>query len=257
MTQDIGQFCWVELMTSDVLGAETFYRQVIGWDVAESGLNDRGYKVLSIAGVGVGGLMPIPAEAAAHGARPGWIGYISTPDVDAAAARIKASGGQIHRAGEDIPGVGRFAVVADPQGAAFVLFKDASGARREAVAPGASGHVGWRELHAGDGASAFAFYAGQFGWTKAEAIDMGPMGTYQLFSTGGPAVGGMMTKAEQVPGPFWAYYFNVAALDETLARVSAGGGQIVNGPLEVPGGAWIAQCFDPQGAFFALVAPKR
>ena len=102
-----------------------------------------------------------------------------------------------------------------------------------------------------------AFYSGLFGWTKAEAMPMGDMGVYQIFAIDGVPAGGMMTKMPQSPVPFWLYYFNVEALDPAIARAKNGGGQIANGPMEVPGGSWIAQCFDPQGAMFAMVAPKR
>jgi predicted enzyme related to lactoylglutathione lyase len=83
------------------------------------------------------------------------------------------------------------------------------------------------------------------------------MGTYQLFAAGGYAIGGMMTKPAQVPAPAWLYYFVVPAIDAAVERVKAAGGQVLNGPMEVPGGAWIIQCLDPQGAMFALVAAKR
>jgi predicted enzyme related to lactoylglutathione lyase len=87
---------------------------------------------------------------------------------------------------------------------------------------------------------------------------MGPMGTYQLFKTGGDmAAGGMMTKPAAIPMPYWGYYFNVDALDAAVTRVTAGGGNILNGPLEVPGPMWIVNCMDPQGAVFSLVSVKR
>lgn len=148
-------------------------------------------------------------------------------------------------------------MAADPHGAVFLLFKGNSEAQPEPAAPGAPGHIGWHELHAGDLDSAFAFYAGLFGWTKAEAIDMGPMGVYQTFATGGAPVGGMMTKTADMPVPCWLYYINVEAIDAAVERVNAGGGKIIMGPHQVPGGSWIVQGFDPQGALFSLVAAKR
>ena len=122
---------------------------------------------------------------------------------------------------------------------------------------GAPGHVGWRELHAGDGPSAFDFYSGLFGWTKEEAMDMGAMGIYQTFKTAGEQGGGMMTKMPQSPRPFWLYYFNVDAIDAASTRTKDAGGQIINGPMQVPGERWIVQGLDPQGAMFALLAGGR
>jgi predicted enzyme related to lactoylglutathione lyase len=85
---------------------------------------------------------------------------------------------------------------------------------------------------------------------------MGAMGIYQLFSIGGSTIGGMFNKLAVVPATFWLYYFNVGDFDVAVARVKAGGGEIANGPMEVPGGSWIVQAKDPQGAMFALVGRR-
>ena len=186
------------------------------------------------------------------------MGYILVDDVDAMAARVGAEGGKLLRGPVTVPGIIRFAVVADPQGAGFLIAQPLSDANPPPLAPGLPGTIGWHELYAVDGPSAFAFYEKLFGWTKDQALDMGPMGTYQLFKTGGQyAAGGMMTKPAAIPVPFWGYYFNVDALDAAVARVTAGGGKILNGPMEVPGPMWVVNCMDPQGAAFSLVAPKR
>jgi predicted enzyme related to lactoylglutathione lyase len=192
------------------------------------------------------------------GAQNRWIGYIGVDDVDGFIVRLNAAGGSVHRPAETIPGVGRFAVVADPQEADFVLFAP-SGTRGEGSAAGmlTPGHVGWRELHADDQEAAFGFYAGLFGWTRGAAHDIGPMGTYQVFATGAADAGGMMTRTPPVTQPTWLYYFNVDSIDAGAARVRDAGGQVLAGPYEVPGGAWVAPCLDPQGAWFALLAPGR
>jgi predicted enzyme related to lactoylglutathione lyase len=253
-----GKFVWYDVMTSDTKEAQSFYGKVVGWTAKDSGMPNGAYTLLSMGETMVGGLMPIPPDACAHGARPCWTGYIGVDDVDAYAARVTAAGGAIRRPPQDIPGVGRFAVVADPHGATFILFRGTSNEAPSAVAPGTPGHIGWHELHAGNGEAAFTFYSGLFGWTKADAVDMGAMGTYQLFAiNGGPPVGGMMTKMPQTPAPFWLYYFNVDAVDAAMGRVTDGGGQIIHGPMQVPGGSFIAHCLDPQGAIFALVGPQR
>jgi predicted enzyme related to lactoylglutathione lyase len=257
MSKTHGKFVWYDVMTSDTKAAEAFYRSVIGWDTKDSGMTDRSYTLLCMGSTMVGGLMPIPEDARKAGVRPAWMGYIAVDDVDEYAKRVKTAGGTIHRGPEDIPGVGRFAVVGDPHGAGFMLFKGASDQTPTPAPTGALGHVGWRELHAGEREGAFAFYSGLFGWTKAEAIDMGPTGVYQIFAIDGSPAGGMMTKMPQTPTPFWLYYFNVAAVDAAMTRVKDGGGQVLNGPHQVPGGSWIIQCLDPQGAMFALVGSER
>ena len=250
-------FIWYELMTTDTVAAEAFYRGVIGWQTKDAGMPGIAYTLLSAGDVQVGGVMALPPEALAAGARPGWIGYLAVDDADASAVRIRQAGGAIHRAPEDIPGIGRFAVATDPHGAAFIVMKPFSDAPPARPAFGTPGHVGWHELHAGDLDSAWAFYAAQFGWTRDQAIDMGPMGTYQLFATGGPAVGGMMTRTPDMPAPVWLYYFNVDGVDAAVARVTQGGGKVLMGPHQVPGGSWIVQCTDPQGGMFALVGMQR
>ena len=258
MTNPTG-FCWYELMTTDAKAAEAFYRAVVGWDAQDVSQPGMPYTLLTVGGQPAAGLMKLPDEACAAGARPGWVGYVAVDNADEAAARLAAAGGAVHRPPDDIPGIGRFAVVADPQGAAFMLFQPAAAAGPgcSAAGPTTPGHVGWHELYAVDWEKAFAFYAGQFGWTKDQAMDMGPMGTYQLFAAGGAPIGGMMNKPEAMPMPAWQFYFNVPEIEAAVERIRAGGGQVLMGPHEVPGGSWIVQGADPQGAMFALVAPPR
>ena len=180
---------------------------------------------------------------------------------DADAERLSGAGASVKRPPEDIPGVGRFAVMSDPGGAIFMLLKGSSPDGMEAAPPMATGHVGWHELYSGSFDADLAFYTSQFGWGKGEAMDMGPMGSYQLFSMSGGTdfnsmEGGMMPKPEQIPEPQWLFYFVVPDIDEGVEKVKAGGGTVLNGPAEVPGGAWIIQATDPQGAMFALVGMR-
>ncbi len=253
-----GQFVWYELLTTDTAAATAFYREVVGWEARDPGPPHEGYTILSADGAGVGGLMELPPHVRNAGGQPAWSGYITVDDLEATAARVVEAGGSIHREPSDIPGVGRFAVVADPQGASFILFKPSPGEQGAPPAGQTPGRVGWHELHAADWEAAFAFYSGLFGWTKTETVDMGPMGVYQTFATsaGGPMVGGMFKKTDSVPVPCWLYYFNVDNITAAVARNEAAGGRLLNGPHQVPGGSWIAQFLDPQGAPFALVGPN-
>ena len=249
-------FFWYDLMTTDVEAAGKFYCDVVGWRTQNSGSPD--YTLFAVNAQGVAGLMPFPDEVRKASVPSCWTGYVAVGDVDATVARVVAERGTLHRGPVEIPGVIRFAVVADPQGAVFIVAKGLTQNAPPELPVGTPGTVGWRELYAADWQAAFAFYEKLFGWTKAESHDMGPMGTYQLFATGSAPVGGMMTKLPQIPAPpHWLYYFNVAGLDAAAERVTKGGGRILNGPMEVPGGQWIVQCLDPQGAAFALVALRR
>lgn len=253
-----GSFVWYELMTTDAGAAEAFYRDVIGWGSQDAGMPMPGvrYTLLTAGEEVVAGLMALPQAAADAGARPGWIGYVGVTDVDATAREIVAAGGAVHREPDDIPDIGRFAMVADPQGAVFALFKPHTDMDQASLPPGTPGRFGWHELMAADWEPAFDFYAGLFGWEKRDAMDMGEMGVYQLFTTGGEPDGGMMTKPASVPAPFWLYYINVAGVDAAMDRAKTRGAQVLNGPMEVPGGMWIVQMLDPQGAMFAIVGPK-
>ena len=141
MTANPAKFVWYDVMTTDTKAAETFYAKTVGWETKDSGMPGPSYTLLFAGPAMVGGLMPIPEDAKAMGARPVWMGYIGVPDVDDFARRVTAAGGAIRRAPADIPGVGRFAVAADPHGAAFILFKG-DGEAQPAAAPGTPGHIG-------------------------------------------------------------------------------------------------------------------
>lgn len=251
-------FFWYELMTTDLDAAEAFYTTVVGWTAQpfEAGPGMPRYIVMNVGERGVAGLMTLPEDVAKMGMPPAWLGYIHTKDVDASTKSLTAAGGTVHREPDDIPSVGRFAVVADPQGTTFMLMQP-SGPDQPTVPATSPGHIGWHELYTSDWKAAFDFYSGQFGWEKGDAMDMGPMGTYQTFGAGPESGGGMMNKPEQIPVPVWLFYFNVPAIDAAARRVTDNGGKILMGPMEVPGGSWIVQCQDPQGAHFALTAPVR
>ena len=112
-------------------------------------------------------------------------------------------------------------------------------------APGTPGTFGWHELYSSDWTAAFAFYEKLFGWSKRDALDMGPMGTYQLFATGSDqdcgATGGMKNAMPGGPKNVWTFYINVEATDAAIDRITEKGGKILNGPMQVPGGSWIAK----------------
>lgn len=256
-TSTVCPFIWYELLTTDSAAATTFYGKVLGWTAKDSGMPGGAYTLVSVGTVNVGGVMTLSPAACSGGARPGWLHYVGVPNVDACVEQIKAAGGALHMGPEDIPGIGRFAMVADPHGAPFYVMTPISNEPPPEVAPGAVGHVGWCELHAGNLDEAFRFHSGLFGWTKTEAMDMGPMGIYQLFAAGGDSIGGMMTKMADSPVPHWMYYFGVEAIDAGIARVREAGGMILMDAHQVPGGTWISVCSDPQGAVFGILADRR
>lgn len=252
------QFVWYDLMTSDLSAAQAFYKSVIGWEIQDAGMPHATYLLFFASpGAMIGGMMGQPGTPSA-GHDSMWLGHIGVQDVEGMTARVKQAGGSVLREPTDIPEVGRFAVVSDPQGAAFILFhpntEAPSSAASEIPAPG---HIGWRELHAVDYKSAFQFYSQLFGWTAGETHDVGDMGTYQMFASGSIPIGGMVTKASMMPSPYWLYYFVVDSIEAAADRVRQGGGQVLMGPHQVPGGGWILNGTDPQGAMFALMSNQK
>lgn len=255
-----GRFAWYELMTNDVDAARAFYTEVIGWGVQSQsmeGSTEPYYMWTTPAGPPMGGLMALPEETKALGVPPNWSSYIGTPDVDAAVARVKELGGQVHVGPMDIPEVGRFAIVADPQGAAFGMLQhlEPPGTPLEQAK---LGEVSWHELMTTDREAAWKFYEAMFGWKHISSMDMGEMGTYFMFGIGEHTLGGMFNMSADMPAPpHWVYYVHVDDADAAVERVKARGGQVVYGPMDVPGGDRVAQFIDPQGAVFAVHASKK
>jgi predicted enzyme related to lactoylglutathione lyase len=251
-----GRFAWYELITTDTKAAKTFYTRVMGWGALDASVAGTSYTLFTAGKVAASGLIELPEDARTTGAKPYWFAYVGVDDVDAAAARVRRLGGAVQVPPTDLPDISRFSIFADPQSARLAVLKWLNPDPGQKAGPDAPGHVGWHELLAADWETALAFYGELFGWQKADA-DVGAAGTYQLFSAGGETIGGMLTKPPSMPAPFWLYYFNVADLDAAVQRVKAGGGRILDDPQQVPGGSWIVQCTDPQGAMFALEGPRR
>ena len=246
-----GEFIWYELITPDPDGAKSFYDAVMGWEVGPPH-DDIGYREIKSGAGHAGGVLPLTADMAEHGARPIWLGYVGVDDVDSAVADVEQAGGKVLMPARDIPDVGRFAMLADPQGVPFYAMRGAIDAPSTAFSPTEEGRCGWNELATSDPASAVDFYMQRFGWAKGEAMPMGDMGDYQIVNHGGRHIGAIM-KAGEGMGSRWRFYFRVGDVDEAKRAVDRGGGTVLHGPQEVPGGERILIGRDPQGAEFALV----
>ncbi len=247
-----GQFVWYELTTSDVASALKFYPAVTGWGTEE--FDQMQYTEWTSDSAPLGGVVQLRPDQLAQGTRSNWIPYISVTDVDSAARQVSSLGGAVHFGPHDIPGTGRFAIVKDPQGALFAVYtalEDApgfDGTRR-------LGRFVWHELMTSNPEAAFEFYRKMFGWQKTSASDMGPdIGMYQMFGMNDAEYGGMFKGAGRMAGvpPFWTCYVHVKDVKKAAKTATTLGGQVVNGPMEVPGGDLIAVIMDPQGAAFAV-----
>src|SRR3984893_113940 len=170
MADERGRFVWYELMASDTEAAKSFYTKVGGWGTQDGSVPGMAYTMFTTGETPVGGLMAQPEDARKMGAPPSWIGYVAVDDVDATAERIKRLGGTVHVPPTDIPNVGRFSVVADPQSAVFALVRSPYTYGTPPPDPNAPGRAGWHELSAADWQKAFAFYSERFGWQKADAM---------------------------------------------------------------------------------------
>ncbi len=254
-----GDFIWYELMTTDADAAQGFYGGLLGWTFKDSGQEGVDYRQFAADGPDVGGLMPLTQEMQDGGARPLWAGYVGVEDVDVGADAIKKAGGEVLMGPQDIPGIGRFAFVKDPQGASLYIMRPFSSdhvSESFAHKTPRDGHCAWNELATSDPAGAKAFYGDLFGWVKADTMDMGPMGEYEMLKNGEARdfmFGAMMKKPDEMPVSLWNYFFRVPNIDIAVAYINDNSGQIVDGPIEIPGGEFSLNGVDPQGAFFALV----
>jgi predicted enzyme related to lactoylglutathione lyase len=251
----LGRPVWYELMTSDPAAAEAFYKNVVGWTAAPFEASPQPYTVFKRSGgAQVGGVMKTPVDMKMP---PFWAMYLGTPKLEDTVAQIKRLGGSEMSPVIEIPTVGRLQMLKDPQGAAFYIIQPATTEER----PEKQAEVGegsWHELMTTDAAAAMTFYSQVFGWQPSETLDMGAMGKYHMFNRPHGMIGGMMNKPPELSNvpPYWTIYFRVPDINAAVERIKKNGGKIVNGPMEVPGGDWIVNAIDPQGAGFALHAKK-
>ncbi|KQM30483.1 VOC family protein [Sphingomonas sp. Leaf10] len=250
-----GDFIWYELLTSDIDAAATFYTDVIGWQVQDSGMPDMDYRLfVAPDGAMIGGLMAMPPGMPA----PVWLGYVAVDDVDAATVDFVAAGGTQHMPPTTIPGVGRIAMLTDPQGAALYLMRsesDETSTAFQSAERATPGHFVWNQLMAPDPDRAIAFYVDRFGWRQEGSMPMGSFGDYKFLLCGDVAIGAAMG---MVPGgqPGWQYSTHVADIDHAVDRITAGGGTILQGPDQIPSGSYSIVAVDPQGVRFGLVGPR-
>jgi uncharacterized protein len=270
MANHHGDFIWYELMTTHADDARDFYQKVVGWNIEGAPSGPMDYRMITASEGNVAGLLPLTSEMVAGGARSAWIGYVGVDDVDKMVASVEDGGGATHMPAMTMDGVGRMAMLADPQGANFYVM-------RGAVEDGEShafsydrpriGHCAWNELATSDPAAALHFYGQRFGWVKDGEMDMGPMGTYHFIRHAGRApdgsppghgmLGAVYRKVEADPVSHWLFYFRVPDIDDAVAQIRDHGGSFVQEPIEIPGGDFSLVATDPQGAHFGLVGERK
>jgi uncharacterized protein len=252
MPNATGTPIWYELITPDPQASAAFYGAVVGWTTRNYEGSD--YHLLESDGGQAGGVMALSAEMQAGGARPGWLTYLASTDVDADVARVTEAGGAKWWGPTDLPGVGRVALLADPQGNPFYVMKPATeGGTSTVFAMDRPGRVAWNELNTGDQADAIRFFGQVFGWHVGGTMPMGEMGDYSFLHAGDVVLGACMTAPPGAPQG-WTFYFRVTDLDAAAEAVRTGGGTVMAGPMDVPGGDRVVVASDPHGAVFGLVA---
>lgn len=242
-----GRFIWYDLITPDPDGAVDFYKDIVGWKTQKWD-GPQPYTMWENNGAPIGGVVKTDSGM---GANPQWLPYVQVDDVDATAKLATELGGKVTNGPKDIPGSGRYAILSDPQGASIAIFTATNPTVTE-YKP-SRGEFSWHELLTDDHMKALEFYNRIFGWTKLGEFDMGPMGMYTEYGSGSSMYGGMFSKTPDMHVPnSWCCYVMVDDAKKAAEKIASLGGQIINGPMEVPGGDWIAQAIDPQGVMFAV-----
>jgi predicted enzyme related to lactoylglutathione lyase len=244
-----GRFVWHDLMTTDAARSQRFYCDLFGWQIQEVPMQGFTYRMI-VAGPGpIGGIVEEKNIPCSH-----WMPYLAVADVDAMAARIQKANGTVCVPPTDIPNTGRFAVVGDPQGAYFSIYKGATECAGADPDLPVAGRVCWNELLTTDDGAAQRFYGALFGW-KEQPKDMGPMGTYRVQMLGDKQAGGIMRNPQNGAPSAWLAYFLAPDLAAATAKAKQLGAKpcVENMPIEGIGA--FSMLIDPVGAVFALFAP--
>jgi predicted enzyme related to lactoylglutathione lyase len=247
MAYKFGTFVWHEVHSNDVDKSLAYYSEVLGWKSSEMDMGGGNkYLMLSTQDDKMQmGILKSPME----GTPPHFAQYLSVEDVDGMAKKVEDAGGKVLVPGTDIP-VGRFAVVADPQGAAFALFK-----AKESDDNGSSAFQ-WNELWSPDAKAVLPFYEKVFG-VSVESMEMpGMKEPYHMLKKGEALMGGAMTSPMEGVPAMWLPYIGVDDVDATIERAKARGGEVVAPAQDVPNVGRFAVVKEPEGAVVGVITPE-
>ena len=247
----LGRFAWHDLMTTDLERSRSYYADLLGWTYEDSEIPGVGaYPMIWAAGRSWGGMVQPKREAPPH-----WLSHVIVEDADAASVRAEALGGRTLFPPSDIPGAGRFAVIASPGGAPVSAWRP-SNPEDDGDVPMVPGVFCWHQLLASQPEVEAPFFAELFGW-QAMSHEVGglPYTLFQRKDTGKPA-GGMLPKPPGSGGPSsWLVYVAVENADDTAARVRELGGSVWVEPSDIPGMGRFLVTSDPEGAMIAFIQP--
>lgn len=238
----VGQFIWHDLVTTDVERAQSFYSELLGWEIETWKPGEADYRMIKAKGERHGGFGLLEGGGSSH-----WVGHVAVEDVDEAGAVAKREGGSIRGEPGGHPEVGRWVTIIDPQGAVISAFAP------NYDSPAPTGVFLWNELSTSDAERAKSFYAAVFGWTT-EDMDMGEAGVYTMFNRAdGESAGGAMQNPDAPAA--WYPYLAADDVDASIAKARKVGAQVFAEPREIETVGRFAVLADPTGATFGLYKP--
>lgn len=256
MANPHGTPIWYELLTADPDAAKTFYDEAVGWSIDTRPMDEMDYRMIVAAnGDSAGGVMRLDDTMRVGGAKPGWRFYVGVDDVEACVEKAKSAGAGVIMPPWTMEGVGRMALLQDPQGIAFYVMRGASPDDSTTFDRMGLGKCNWNELITDDQQGALDFYGEVFGWTYPDKMPMGEMGDYVFVDAAGTTIGAIMQRPADAPPADWRFYFRSPDVEAAAEKVKAGGGTVINGPHEVPGGDRIIVINDPEGVNVGIVGP--
>ncbi|MGB3634166.1 MAG: VOC family protein [Rubrobacteraceae bacterium] len=241
-----GTFCWLDLSTSDLDGAKSFYGGLFDWEFEDTEMPGGDiYTMCKLQGDEVAAIVQQDQQ-------PGhWNHYVGVENADETAAMAKELGASVFEEPFDVMEAGRMAVFADPSGAVLCVWEtwDHMGAGRVNDV----GCMAWNELQTRELEKATDFYSALFGWETDPIEEDGQTAYVTIKNRSGWMNGGMMPmtgQPDEMPS-HWLPYFSVTSCDEAAEKAESLGGALLAGPME-PGAGRIAVLSDPQGSAFAV-----
>jgi predicted enzyme related to lactoylglutathione lyase len=245
-----GMFVWRELLSDDLERARTFYADLFGWKWKGENMGPGGMYWLATSGDRqVGGAFQKPPGM------PGpntWSSYALVDDVDAAARRGQEAGGKVAKEPADIPNVGRFAVLFDPWGAMFQLFKSSVQEPPPPAEMPPAGSFCWETLVTPDVSKAVAYYQKVIGFGTAKT----PNGEGVMFTAGEIPVADLQPARPGMP-TYWATYVRVEQAEASRDKAARLGGRVIVPRIDVPKVGIVSVIADPTGASLGLFEPGR
>ena len=249
-----GDFCWMELITPNLSTSKQFYAKLFGWQTHSHLMPNGGeYTMLNINGDDIVSAFELTDQMREEGASPDWSSYIYTDDVDATAKEAIKLGGYILHGPFDIMHYGRMAVIQDPSGAIFNLWKPYSIAEKQPTKK-THGMFSWNELLTDDFDRSVLFYSALLGWDILEQEFPGDF-KYSIMMNGDEPVAGIMDKTpacKSLPTN-WSVYFTTKNLDKTVHDATELGGKTCCEPVDIENFGRITMLKDPEKVNFSIV----